>query len=189
MSGPLNLANLLTVSRLALAPLVIRAILNGQHTQALALFALAAVTDVLDGAAARRWGLATKGGAYLDPVADKVLVSGVFLALAGANLVPWWFVAMVLGRDLYILLGASLLMTLTSLRNFPPSVWGKISTFFQIVTATTWMANDVLANRWIDLFAWMVLTISAALTLWSGLHYTWRGIRLAARIDGSGARE
>ena len=189
MPRRLNLANLLTLARLGLAPFVIRAILHGWHTEALALFALAAVTDVLDGAAARRLGLATRTGEYLDPVADKVLLSGVFLALAGARIVPWWFVAMVLGRDLYILLGAWLLMSLAHRRKFPPSVWGKISTFFQIVTAVAWMANDVLGSPVVGALAVWVLWISAGLTLWSGLHYTWRGFLMAARIDGSGDGE
>src|SRR5580704_6321728 len=102
-----NLPNLLTLTRLVLVPFVIQAILDGHHFRALALFAAAAVTDVMDGAAARRLRLATPIGAYLDPIADKCLLSGVFLALAMARVVPWWFVAVVFGRDIYILIGVA----------------------------------------------------------------------------------
>src|SRR5215471_2053243 len=104
MPSWLNLANCITLLRLVLVPFVITAILGGQHLRAAELFALAAVTDVLDGAAARRLRLASQTGAYLDPIADKCLLSGVFVALAAVESVPWWFVAVVFGRDLYILM-------------------------------------------------------------------------------------
>ena len=83
----INLPNLFTLLRLVLVPFVIQAILDGRSTLALALFGVAAFTDILDGAAARRFGLATQTGAYLDPIADKCLLSGVFLALAAARVV------------------------------------------------------------------------------------------------------
>ena len=95
----------------------------------------AALTDILDGAVARRFRLATPAGAWLDPVADKCLLSGVFLALAAAGTVPWWLVGIVFGRDFYILAGAATVMLLTPVRKFPPSIWGKVSTLVQIVTA------------------------------------------------------
>ena len=65
---------------------------------------MAALTDVIDGALARSYGLASQVGAYLDPIADKCLLSGIFLALGATGTVPWWFVAVVFGRDIYILL-------------------------------------------------------------------------------------
>ena len=160
----LNAANLLTILRLVLVPFVIFAILDGHHTLALALFAGAAATDVLDGAVARRFRLATPVGAWLDPVADKCLLSGVFLALATAAMVPWWLVLLIFGRDFYILAGAAIVMRLTPLRRFPPSIWGKLSTFVQIVTAVACLAGNSSAMVW----------PCAAFTIWSGIHYTWR---------------
>src|SRR5690242_12461804 len=103
MRSWLNLPTFFTLLRLALVPFVLEAILFGRHFLALALFAAAAVTDILDGFAARRLHLATEAGAYLDPVADKCLLSGVFLALAAAAIVPWWFVGVIFARDLYLL--------------------------------------------------------------------------------------
>jgi cardiolipin synthase len=173
-----NLANGFTVLRLALTPLVIGAILNGRGLLATELFAIAALTDVLDGAAARRLRLATETGAYLDPVADKCLLSGVFLALAAVRTIPWWFVVVVLGRDLYILMAVGIMMAFTRVRKFPPSQWGKASTFAQIVTAVLWMAREMPGLRWLDGPAGAALWVSAAFTVWSGVHYTWRGIRV-----------
>jgi cardiolipin synthase (CMP-forming) len=174
-----NVPNLFTLLRLVLVPFVIGAILGGDHGRALLLFACAAVTDLLDGAAARHLGLTTQAGAYLDPVADKCLLSGVFLALAVAGLVPRWFVVIVFGRDLYILFAVGFLLWLTSLRSFPPSVWGKVSTFVQVVTAVLWMARDWLSTPVLNALSSAMLWPCAAFTVWSGLHYTWRGVQLA----------
>src|SRR5689334_2751866 len=101
---PAWVPNFFTFLRLLLVPFVIRAILTGHPTLALSLFALAAVTDVIDGALARHFDLISQAGAYLDPIADKMLLSGVYLALAAAGSVPWWLVGVIFGRDLYLLL-------------------------------------------------------------------------------------
>ncbi|MGA2271606.1 MAG: CDP-alcohol phosphatidyltransferase family protein [Bryobacteraceae bacterium] len=177
MPRGINAANLLTLLRLVLVPFVIGAILEGHHTIALALFACAASTDVLDGAVARRFGLATPGGAWFDPIADKCLLSGVFLALAGTGIVPWWLVGIIFGRDLYILLGAAAVMLLTPVRRFPPSIWGKVSTFVQIVTAVLWMAGSLLQARVMHALSSAMLWPCAAFTVWSGIDYTRRAIR------------
>lgn len=173
----LQLPNLITASRLALAPFVVLAILDGRDGRALALFFLAAVTDALDGMAARHLRLSTTAGAYLDPIADKCLLSGVFLALAASHTVPWWFVAVVFGRDLYILLAAGLLMAVNRLRRFPPSVWGKAATFFQISTAVGWLVSNVARVPVLLSISSVMLWPCAALTIYSGLDYTRRGLR------------
>src|SRR5712664_1604183 len=95
-----SIPNLLTIARLLLAPFIFAAIVNGRH--ALALFACASLTDGLDGLLARRFGQITPVGAYLDPIADKVLLSGVYLSLALAGSVPWWLVMVIFGRDLFL---------------------------------------------------------------------------------------
>jgi len=175
----LNLPNSLTLFRILLVPLVVQAILAGRHTLGLALFACAAATDILDGAAARYLGVSTPAGAYLDPIADKCLLSGAYLALAVAGRVPWWLVGVIFGRDLYILLAAGVLLLFTSIRGFPPSVWGKLSTFVQIATVVVSMTRDIFETRVLDALSSAMLWPCAAFTIWSGLHYTWRGVRLA----------
>jgi cardiolipin synthase len=174
-----NFPNLLTLLRLVLIPFIVQAVLAGRHEFALAVFAVAAATDVLDGAAARHLGLATQAGAYFDPIADKCLLSGVFLALAAARIVPWWLAAIVLGRDLYILLGALTVRVSTGVKQFPPSLWGKASTFVQILTVGVWMARDAFPNPAFNTAASALIWVCVAATLWSGLHYTWRGVQFA----------
>jgi cardiolipin synthase len=184
-----NLPNGFTALRLALVPFVILAILHGAHFLALALFAVAAVTDILDGAAARRLGVGTPIGAVLDPIADKCLLSGVFLALAAAGSAPWWLVAVVFGRDLYILLGAAAAFRFTSLRKFPPSVWGKLSTLVQILTAVSYMAWNLFGDGPTARVASAMPWPCAAFTAWSGVHYTWRILKRSPPIDATTARE
>ncbi len=174
-----NLPNILTGVRLALVPFIVQAILTGRHQLALALFAFAAATDILDGAAARRAGLATQVGAYLDPIADKCLLSGVFVALAAARMIPWWLAGIVIGRDLYILLGALTVRVATGVRKFPPSVWGKAATFVQILTVVVWIARDAFPGRALDRAAAALIWPCVGITIWSGAHYTWRGVRVA----------
>ena len=131
-----------------------------------------------DGAAARL-GVASQTGAYLDPIADKCLLSGVFLALVAGGMVPVWFVAIVFGRDLLILLGVAGFLLFSRVRRFPPSIWGKASTFVQILTAIAWMARNVIELRVLDVLSGAMLWVCAAFTIWSGLHYTWRGIQMS----------
>jgi cardiolipin synthase (CMP-forming) len=174
----LNIPNSITLARLLMTPFVIRAILLRNAWEALGLFFVAAVTDVLDGTAARRLGTSTQTGAYLDPIADKCLMSGVFVALAAARQIPWWIVALVLGRDVYILAGVGLIAAFSRIRKFPPSVWGKISTFVQIATVVTRMTQNALQSPALEWISGAMLWVCAAFTVWSGLHYTWRAIQI-----------
>jgi len=171
----LNLANLFTLTRLILVPYIVRAILEGSHASALALFLLAAITDGVDGALARGYGQATQAGAYLDPIADKCLLSGIFLALGAIGSVPWWFVAIVLGRDIYILLAVLAVIGLTRIRKFPPSRWGKIATFVQIALAVTLMTKNIWPSPVLQVLSSVMLWVCVGFTVWSALHYTLRG--------------
>jgi cardiolipin synthase len=170
-----NLANILTGVRIALAPLAVRAILIGRFDLALAFFFVAAATDGLDGLAARRLHLETRLGAYLDPIADKLLLSLSYLALGIRGAIPWWLVALVFGRDVLILLMAGAALLLTVHRDFPPSIWGKISTAFQVLAALAVLANGVAWGPHfpLRLFFWA----AAAATAVSGAGYVWRGVR------------
>jgi cardiolipin synthase len=171
----INLANLFTLARLVLVPFVVGAILDGRNIAALELFFAAAITDVVDGFLARNFGQATPFGAYLDPVADKLLLSGIYLALGATGAVPWWLVALVLGRDIFILLAVLGIMALTKVRSFPPSRWGKISTFVQIATAICWMVQNIWQIALFHAIAATMVWVCAIFTLWSGVHYTLRG--------------
>ena len=172
----LNLANILTALRLALAPLAVRAILEREFRLALAIFFAAAVTDGLDGLAARRLDQKTRLGAYLDPIADKILLSASYLALGACGSVPWWLVILIFARDLLILVMAGAALLFTKYRDFPPSIWGKISTAFQILAAVAALAKGAfLAALPLAPFLWA----AAAATTWSGADYIWRGVGMA----------
>ena len=152
-----HLPNLLTAARLALAPYLFLLMFRHQYRTIIPLFIVIGVTDVVDGYLARRLHAGSRLGAYLDPIADKILLSGTFLVLAltGAN--ESWLAAVVLGRDVMILATAGVLYMTTKRRNFPPSRWGKASTFVQIVflcfqigyLAGIAVAPVVIALKWI----------------------------------------
>jgi len=170
----LNAPNLVTLTRVILAPIVGLDIVRGHYGRAIILCFLAGITDVIDGFLARRFGDATKTGAYFDPIADKILLSVVYIALGWAGAIRWWMVAIVFGRDILILAMSLCGLLFTSIRKFPPSVWGKISTFFQIAAAMV-----VLGDRdGIPAPVTLALTLMVAATVWSGVHYTWRAIVL-----------
>ncbi len=174
----LNIPNLLTILRLLLSPVAVWTIVNANYRGALALFAIAAFTDAIDGPLARRMKCITRFGSYLDPIADKALLCASYLALGAAHLAPWWLVGLIFGRDLAILALAGAALLLTDYRDFPPSRWGKISTIVQAVVGLAIIfgqAFPILALPAAPLF-WA----AAAATLWSGITYFWRAFRLGA---------
>ena len=169
-----NLPNLFTLARLVLAPFVASDILHDRYGRAIILLFAAGFTDVIDGALARRFQISTRVGAYFDPIADKILLSVVYIALGLAGALPWWMVAVVFGRDLLILAMAGYGLGFTSVRKFPPSVWGKISTFFQIAAALVVMG----ARAGIPAPVTPALSLMVLGTAVSGLHYMWTGLQM-----------
>ena len=169
-----NLPNLFTFARLVLAPFVASDILHGRYGRAIILLFVAGFTDVIDGFLARQFEIATRIGAYFDPIADKILLSVIYVSLGAAGAMPWWMVAIVFGRDVLILAMASYGLLFTSVRKFPPSVWGKISTFFQIAAALVVMG----ARANISVPLTLALSLMLAATVVSGLHYLWRGVSM-----------
>jgi cardiolipin synthase (CMP-forming) len=174
----LTLPNLFTLARLLLAPVIFCAILSRRAFAALCFLAVAAATDVIDGYLARHFGAATAAGAFLDPIADKLLLTGTYLALALSGRAPWWLVGMIFGRDFLILAASAIALLATKLRALPPSVWGKASTFFQILTAVSFLGRDALGLRFLATLSAILIWPTLALTVWSGIHYGWRGVRL-----------
>ena len=128
-----HVPNLLTAARLALTPYLFWLMVRHEYRTIIPWFIAIAVTDVVDGFLARRFNASSRLGAYLDPLADKVLLSGTFLVLALTGAMEAWLAVVVLGRDVVILAAVGVLYWITGRRNFPPSPWGKLSTFVQIV--------------------------------------------------------
>jgi cardiolipin synthase (CMP-forming) len=169
-----NLPNLFTLARLILAPFVASDILHGRYGRAIILVFAAGFTDVMDGFLARRFQISTNIGAYFDPIADKILLSVIYISLGLAGAMPWWMVAVVFARDVLILAMAGYGLLFTSVRKFPPSIWGKISTFLQIAAALVVMG----ARAGIPTPVMLALSLMLVGTIVSGLNYIWRGMGL-----------
>jgi cardiolipin synthase len=169
-SGWWNAPNAISLTRIFLAPLIAWTIAVNYPKTALALFALAAITDFLDGFLARTAQSATRLGLYLDPIADKILLTAVYLALGFTRRAPLWFVAIVFGRDLALVVASAIAMKFSSYNNYRPTIWGKISTFWQIAAAVSAIASPD------SVFTHDLILLSATATVWSAVHYTYRGI-------------
>jgi cardiolipin synthase len=127
-----NLPNILTAARILATPYLFWLVWTHHYTQVIWLFIIIGLTDIADGFIARHYHAQSRLGAYLDPIADKLLLSGMFITLLLAGLMEPWLAYVVLGRDLLILLVAGAFYLAKKSRDFPPSVWGKASTFVQI---------------------------------------------------------
>ena len=179
--GLRQLPHLLTLLRLVAAPVLARLLLKARYQEALGLALLAGLTDWLDGFTARRLGITGKLGVILDPLADKVMLVTLFLALGVVGLIPAWLVFLVIARDIIIAVGALLLSTLRNIRRFLPSILGKVSTFFQIVLVLLVLLQASFPHQ---LFSWLesaAIALSALFTALSGLDYIRRGIQMAGR--------
>jgi cardiolipin synthase len=128
-----HLPNLLSALRLTLAPFAAWAVLNDHDTSALAAFAVAGLSDLLDGWIARRFGFTSRFGAWLDPIADKLLMLFCFIALLRVGAVPLWLVVLVLGRDLLVAAGVALAWALSLPLRMAPLGVGKAATAIELL--------------------------------------------------------
>jgi len=151
-------------------------ILARRYGEAFPLVWIAGWTDYFDGYLARRFGWMSRTGAWMDPLADKALMSAIFASLAWNGEIPVWFAALVLGRDLMILAMAGYAVAFTSLRDFPPSLWGKVSTAIQILVAALYLMNLAGVLGGLEFWCRAALWASTAMTAWSGAHYFYTAI-------------
>ena len=173
--------NLLTLLRLSFIPFVVSSILDGRYEIALALFVLAGISDALDGLLARALGQRTKLGEYLDPIADKLLISSLFLVLSAMHRIPWRVTAVVFGRDIIILVVCTLVYVTTPLRDFSPTIFGKANTVAQIVTLGATILLEVSRWTWVFVVKRVGLWIVFGLTIFSAFHYVYLlSVRLRA---------
>lgn len=164
--------NQLTLLRLAFVPFFNIFVLYEHYAWAFAVLIAAGVSDGLDGLLARRLNQKTPLGAYLDPIADKLLLSSAFVSLAIRGKVESWLTILVLGRDVLILIAAGVILLVIGYRPFPPSLYGKLTTLTQIVLILLVVTGNAFGS---DPLAQACLYLSylvAALTVFSGLHYS-----------------
>lgn len=193
---PFTIPNGITLLRLAAIPFFALAVVSSNHRWALAIFVLAGVSDAVDGLLARHLGMRSLLGAYLDPIADKALLVTAYVVLTwpnpGAVTIPLWLTVLALSRDLLIVLVALTLYLAADIRSFPPSVLGKITTFFHIVTVGMVLFANVSRHVPEPL---LLVCFYAALgfTVLSGVDYIRRAASqvelLHAGEDGEAAEE
>jgi cardiolipin synthase len=186
---PITVPNFITLVRMAIVPFFVLAVNDHNFRLALGIFVLAGLTDALDGWLARKLGAGSVIGAYLDPIADKLLLTAAYIALAipqgQAVVIPLWLAILTLFRDFLIMLVAVVLYVVEDIQRFPPSILGKLTTFSHVGTVCV----VVLANLTpmpplvLDVFFYT----SFALVIASGFNYIYRVSRSieSARMEES----
>lgn len=167
----LTYPNQLTLMRMIFVPFVVIKMVEGHYAHALILFVLAGFSDGLDGLLARTLKQQTLLGQYLDPIADKLLLSTTFMVLSILHKIPWKFTVLVFSRDISILCASAVLYTIAGLRDFRPSIFGKANTFSQVAAVFFVMLQEVNAARWIGICRLTFLRATFAFTIISALHY------------------
>lgn len=166
-------------------PFIILGLLDRHYKLALILFLLAGLTDMLDGLVARKFHQQSRIGEYLDPIADKLLLSTMFLVLAILHLIQWRYTVIVFSRDICILGVSAVLYVIAGLRNFRPSLFGKMNTLSQISAVFFVMLYLVMRTRWAFFGRALFLRMTFAFTVLSALHYVVLvGQRLRAQSAG-----
>lgn len=185
----LTIPNLLTLVRIIMTPFILVELSKGQYMAGGWMFGGAAFTDVLDGGLARRFGGQSKIGQYFDPIADKILLSCIYIGLAIAGAVPVWIVVLIFARDLWILALSGVALSFTDFRDLQPSLWGKASTFFQIMAAVAVMAARAYDNAAFLKISTVLLGGVAILAGVSGIDYGLRGVAFLRRRSPRVLRE
>ena len=178
MFSVLNLPNCITLLRIGAIPIFLILLVDERYTEALIVFILAGITDSLDGLLARWLDARTTLGAFIDPLADKLLLVSSFIILAFLGFIPRWLAVLVITRDVIILIGYSVLFFVTGHSiEVRPTLIGKASTFFQLVTVS--MALVALHNpNWHFPLLWhTTLVLAGASVTISGLQYLSRAFK------------
>ena len=172
----MTIPNLLTILRVLLTPVLVIFLLQDRLIAALVVFIVAGITDGLDGLIARLYRQKSRLGAFLDPLADKLLLATTYVLLAVKNLVPSWLTVIVLSRDVLILLGIFVLFMQDLPFEIRPTIASKLTTCSQILTAVVTMASAIATPH--PLLKSSLFQITAGFTIISWAQYMVKGIRL-----------
>jgi cardiolipin synthase len=175
----LNIPNLLSLLRIALVPVFLWLLLNEMFLLAIAVLALAGLTDFLDGYLARKLNQTTKLGKMLDPVADRLYIFATLLALSATGYVPWWLAGLVILRDVLMLISLPLLASV-GYRSLPVHYLGKASTFALLYSFPLLLMGKIFTEAAfiITPIAWAFALWGVALYWWSGFVYLWQLVLL-----------
>jgi len=177
-----NLPNLLSLARLLSVPALVWLIMNGRMEAAFWLFVVASATDAADGFIAKRYGARTVVGAYLDPIADKALLTAVYVVLGHEGLIALWLVILVVFRDIMIVGGVLLYQLLAQSIELQPARISKINTLLQVALVAAVLATVGLGLPDIGLRTALELA-TAATTILSGIWYVVEWTRRAANME------
>ena len=167
----LTAPNQLTLLRMIFLPFIVINLVKHDFKWALALFILAGMSDGLDGLLARTLHQQTLLGQYLDPIADKLLISTMFLVLSIERMIPWKYTVVVFSRDVSILLISGVLFMIAGLRDFRPSIFGKANTFAQVAAIFFVLLLPIEPVRWIWIAQITFLRATFIFTIVSAVHY------------------
>jgi cardiolipin synthase len=163
--------NLLTLLRIFLAPFLVLSVFERRFELAFLLFMVAACTDAFDGLLARLLSQRTMLGQYLDPVADKLMLSSLFVVLTWMGILEPRVAILVFGRDIGMLLTAVILYTTTNLRDFHPSLLGKANSLSQVLAIGVVLLDLIYQRPWVELTRTVMIDSTILLTIISGFHY------------------
>jgi cardiolipin synthase (CMP-forming) len=163
--------NQLTLLRMVFVPFIVIHLVDGHYGWALTLFIVAGFSDGLDGLLARKLHQQTLLGQYLDPIADKLLLSTIFLVLSILHKIPWKYTVLVFSRDISILAASAVLFAIAGLRDFRPSIFGKANTFSQISAVFFVVVYEIDTVRWVWIARKVFLRATFIFTIISALHY------------------
>jgi cardiolipin synthase len=167
----LSAPNQLTLLRMIFVPFIVIHLVEGRYLWALVVFVIAGFSDGLDGLLARTLHQQTLLGQYLDPIADKLLLSTMFLVLSILHKIPWKFTVVVFSRDISILAASAVLFAIAGLRDFRPSIFGKANTFSQIAAIFFVLLYEIQRQRWVWISRTVFLRATFIFTILSALHY------------------
>ncbi len=186
----LTYANQLTILRMLFVPCFVILLIYGHPKSATFLFLLAAVTDGLDGLIARKLQQKTVLGSFLDPMADKILLTAAFIMLTLPSVplilhIPTWLTILTISRDIIIAVSVLIIHLQTRHTHFPPSILGKCTTAVQLLTVGVCMLANFQATLAITIFP-LVQYATLAFTIASGLHYAYTSVRIIASYQVQG---
>jgi cardiolipin synthase len=179
----MTVPNLITTIRIILAPVFVIYLINDQFLAALIVFLLCALSDGLDGMVARLMNQRSKLGAYLDPLADKLLLVAAFVTLSVRGYLPAWLTVLVFSRDTIILLGVLVLFLNRMEFTIKPTPVSKVTTWLQFITVLAVLLQVYMPS--LTRFYPYIFYLTALLTISSGLHYMYNWFR----IIGEGSSE
>ncbi len=184
----LTAPNQLTLLRMIFLPFIVINVVKHDFKWALALFVLAGMSDGLDGLLARTLHQQTVLGQYLDPIADKLLMSTMFLVLSIEHMIPWKYTVLVFSRDISILLISGVLFMIAGLRDFRPSIFGKANTFAQVAAVFFVLLLLIAPYGWVSIARITFLRATFFFTIISAVHYAFLvQHRLHAQVPAAGA--